>query len=34
VRLEKYFLLPVMCCEQLKFINHLFSRPPSITYIE
>jgi hypothetical protein len=34
VRLENHFLSPVMCLEQLESINHLFSRTPSITYIE
>jgi hypothetical protein len=33
VRLENHFLSPVMCHEQLKSMRHLFSRPPSITYI-
>jgi hypothetical protein len=34
VRLENYFLSPLMYLEQLESINHMFSRPPSITYIE
>jgi hypothetical protein len=33
VRLENYFLLSVMCREQPESMNHVFSRPPSITYI-
>jgi hypothetical protein len=26
-------LSPVMCREQLESMSHLFSRPPSITYV-
>jgi hypothetical protein len=32
VRLENYFLFPVMCLELLGSMSHLFSKPPSITY--
>jgi hypothetical protein len=34
VRLGNDFLSPIMCREQSESINHLFSRPPYITYIE
>jgi hypothetical protein len=34
VGLENHFLSPAMCLEQPKSINYLFSKPPSITYIE
>jgi hypothetical protein len=33
VRLENYFLFPVMCHEQLKSMSHVSSKPPCITYI-
>jgi hypothetical protein len=33
VRLENHLLFPVMCCEQSESMSHVFSRPPSITYI-
>jgi hypothetical protein len=33
VRLENHFLFPVMCLEQPESMSHLFSRPPSITYM-
>jgi hypothetical protein len=33
VRLENHLAIPVMCQEQPESINHMFSRPPSITYI-
>jgi hypothetical protein len=33
VRLENHFLFPIMCLEQPESMSHLFSRPPSITYI-
>jgi hypothetical protein len=33
MRLENYFLFSIMCCEQLKSMSHVFSRPLSITYI-
>jgi hypothetical protein len=32
VRLENYFLFPIMCLEQPESMSHLFFRPPSITY--
>jgi hypothetical protein len=34
VWLENHFLSPVMYHEQPNSINYLFSKPPSITYIE
>jgi hypothetical protein len=33
VRLENHLVTLVMCREPLEFINHMFSRPLSITYI-
>jgi hypothetical protein len=33
VRLENHFLFSVMCHEQLESMSHMFSRPPSNTYI-
>jgi hypothetical protein len=33
VRLKNHFLFSVMCLEQQEFMSHMFSRPPSITYI-
>jgi hypothetical protein len=33
VRPENHFLSPVMCHEQAESMSHVFSRPPSITYI-
>jgi hypothetical protein len=33
VRLENHLATPVMCREQLEFINHMFSNPLSNTYI-
>jgi hypothetical protein len=33
VRLENHFLSPVMCPEQPNSMSHMFSKPPSITYI-
>jgi hypothetical protein len=33
VRLENYFLSPVMYREQPEFMSHLSYMPPSITYI-
>jgi hypothetical protein len=33
VRLENYFLFLFMCHEQPESMSHVFSRPPSITYI-
>jgi hypothetical protein len=33
VRLDNHFLFLVMCLEQSESMSHLFSMPPSITYI-
>jgi hypothetical protein len=33
VRLENYFLFPVMCCEQPESMSHVSSSPPSNTNI-
>jgi hypothetical protein len=33
VRLRNHFLFPVLCHEQSESMSHVFSRPPSITYI-
>jgi hypothetical protein len=33
VKLENYFLFPVMCHEQPESMSHVSSKPPSITYI-
>jgi hypothetical protein len=33
VRLENHFLFLVMCLKQPESMSHVFSRPPSITYI-
>jgi hypothetical protein len=33
IRLENYFLSPVMCREQPESMSHMFSKPLSITYI-
>jgi hypothetical protein len=33
VRLENYFLFPVMYHEQPEFMSHVSFKPPSITYI-
>jgi hypothetical protein len=33
VRLENHLATPVMCREQSKSINQMFSNPPSNTYI-
>jgi hypothetical protein len=33
VRLEDHLATPVMCWEQPESINHMFSNPPSNTYI-
>jgi hypothetical protein len=34
MRIENHFLSSVMCHEQPKSMSHVFSKPPSITYIE
>jgi hypothetical protein len=31
--LENHIVTPVMRCEQPEFMRHMFSKPPSITYI-
>jgi hypothetical protein len=33
LRLENHFLFPVMYREESESMSHMFSKPPSITYI-
>jgi hypothetical protein len=33
VKLENHFLFPVICREQPESMSHVYSKPPSITYI-